>query len=306
MQRERLLIGVAFAVIYLVWGSTYLFNYFAIQSIPPFLMCGSRFIVAGMLLFVIKPSLLQEPLPPLRKTLNAMLIGVLFLSVGVGGVVWAEQWIESSMAALLIAFDPLLIMLLMWMLIGSRPGGRSIVGGAIGVLGMALLVGQPHLTQHREAIFGLLAIFGSMLAWGIGSIFLPRLDLPKSRIQSTALQMLGGGVVLLVFSALMGEMGAFDPRSISLRSGLSWLYLIAFGSILAFSAFNFLLSRVSPEKVATSTFVNPIVALLLGWWLNGETVTGQSILAGVVLLTGVFFIQSHKNTTKPFVEPSES
>lgn len=294
MDRDRLLVVLAFVVVYFVWGSTYLFNYFAIQSIPPFLMSGSRFLVAGTILLVGVYSRPNVPLPSWRQVRNAFFLGWLFLSIGVGGVVWAEQWIESSMAALVIAFDPLLVMLLMWVLIGSRPAVRAWIGGFVGVVGMAILVGQPQLTGQRETLLGLLAIFISMVSWGVGSIFLPRMELPVSRSVSTSLQMIGGGIILLLVSLLSGEIGRFELAGVSLQSGLSWLYLIAFGSLLAFSAFNYLLSRVSPEKVATSTFVNPIIALLLGWGLNGETVTGQSILAGAVLLSGVYFIQSQK------------
>ena len=283
----------AFAVIYVVWGSTYLANYFAIQSIPPFLMSGCRFTAAGLALYAFT-MVRKKPAPTLRQWFNAGLIGILFLAFGTGGVVWAEQYIDTSMAALIVAFDPLLIMTLMWLFHKTKVGSRSWMGAGLGVIGMVLLVGQPQLTGSRMAVWGLLAIGISMTAWATASIYVSRVELPQSRMRSTAMQMITGGGVLLIFSAAVGEFGQFDWVQVTPKSAFSWVYLVFFGSLLGFSCFNYLLMRVSPEKVATSTYVNPVVALLLGWSLNGETITGQSLLAGAILLTGVFFINTSK------------
>lgn len=291
MTRERWLIIGAFAVVYIVWGSTYLANYLAIQSIPPFLMSGSRFVFAGLLLYWFS-GYYGARRPTAREWLNATLIGVLFLTVGTGGVVWAEQYIDTGMAALIVAFDPLLIMFLMWVLIGTRPAWKSILGALVSIAGIILLVEQPRFTDSVMARWGLLAISISLLAWAIASIYISRIQLPSSRLRSTAMQMLGGGAVLLLFSGSIGEFQVFSWQAITFSSAMCWLYLVGFGSLLAFSCFNFLLAKVSPEKVATSTYVNPVVAVLLGWALNNEVVTQQSLLAGALLLAGVFFINS--------------
>jgi drug/metabolite transporter (DMT)-like permease len=290
---DRLMIIAAFAAVYFIWGSTYLVNYWAIAAIPPFLMSGSRFLVAGMLLYA-WGLLRREPPATLRQWGNSFLIGTLFLTIGTGAVVWAMQWIDTGLAALIVASDPLLIMLLLWLLLGKRPRWQGIVGAFIGMVGTAVLVGQPQLTQSAETRWGLLAIAVALVAWGLASIYISRIDLPASRLRRSAMQMLGGGVGLLLFSAAIGEPATFHWSDLTTKSVLSWVYLVLFGSLVAFSSFNFLLSKVSPEKVATSTYVNPIVALLLGWGLNGEQVTGQSLLAGAILLTGVFFISSGK------------
>jgi drug/metabolite transporter (DMT)-like permease len=287
--QERGLIILAFGVVYIVWGSTYLANYVAIQSIPPFLMSGARFFVSGLILFGY--TLWQgAPWPRLREVGNAVLMGILFLAIGTGAVVWAVQYIDTSLAALLVAFDPLLIMALLWLLVGQRPPWISWLGAAISIGGIVLLVGQPRLSGSRETIQGLLAIGLALVSWALASIYISRVALPQSRFRSTALQMLGGGTVLLAFSALTGDAAQFDPTALELRSVYAWLYLVFFGGILAFSCFTFLLSRVSPEKVATSTYVNPVVAVILGWSLNNEVITTQTALAGLLLLTGVFFI----------------
>lgn len=290
---ERWLIIAAFAAVYIIWGSTYLFNYWAIATIPPFWMSGSRFLTAGAILYI-WGSWRGEPLPTLREWRNSAIIGVLFLTIGTGAIVWALQWIDTGMAALLVAIDPLLIMFLLWWLFDQRLRWQGITGALIGIAGMAILVGQPQFANTRESRWGLAAIAVALVAWAFASIFVSRIKLPDSRLRRSAMQMLAGGTGLTLFSLVTGEAITFRWSTLSLSSSLSWLYLVFFGSIVAFSSFNYLLAKVSPEKVATSTYVNPIVALMLGWALNGENITGQSVLAGLVMLTGVFFINNGK------------
>jgi len=287
-----LLIG-AFAVVYVVWGSTYLVNYIAIQGIPPFLMSGSRFLTAGVLLYV-AGRLWGHPVGNAVHWRNGMFAGVLLLGVGTGGVVWAMQWVDTGIAALIVAFEPLLVVLLLWIMRGQRPGGRSLAGVAIGIAGMAVLVLQDKLIADRDTAIGVLVIFIGILSWGYAAIWVGRAKLPSSSMQTAAMQMLGGGGVLLLFSLLMGEWQRFDLDLVTQKVAFAWLYLVALGSILAFSAFNYLLARVSPEKVVTTNYVNPVVALFLGWSLNNEVITLQSLIASVLLLAGVFFIVSRK------------
>ncbi|MCB0639025.1 MAG: EamA family transporter [Lewinella sp.] len=288
MLDQWLVIGAFFAI-YVIWGSTYLVNYFAMATIPPFVMLGTRFFVAGALLFA-WGWWRGQPWPSTREWGNSFLIGNLFLAIGTGGVVWALQWIDTGMAALIVAFDPLIIMALLWLIFGSRPHPRSLVGAAISIVGMALLVGQPRIARSREALWGLLAIAVALISWAVASIYVSRMVLPESRLRRSALQMITGGAGLLLFSALTGELATFAPAAVSLSSFLAWTYLVVMGSWVAFSSFNYLLAKVAPEKVATSTYVNPVVAMLLGWLFNNEVITGQSALAALLLLTGVFFI----------------
>lgn len=293
MENERWQIIGAFAVIYFVWGSTYLANYWAIQSIPPFLMCGSRFLGAGLLLFLFTLHR-GAPWPTLKQWTNAGLIGMLFLSVGTGATVWAQQFIPTSLTALIVSFDPLVIMLFMWLLLKSRPAKRALFGALVSIVGVSLLVGQPQLGGNPESYKGLLAISVAFVAWAIGSIYASRLDMGKNRIRGTAMQMIVGGLAVSAFSGAIDETSTWEWTMIDRRSLWSWGYLILFGSIFGYTCFNYLLSKVSPEKVATSTYVNPVVALLLGGWLNNELISTQSLVAGGVMLTGVYFINSAK------------
>lgn len=292
------LIIAAFAVVYIVWGSTYLVNYLAIQSLPPFIMSGSRFIAAGCLLYL-AGRMMGQPVGSALHWRNAMWAGVLLLGVGTGGVVWAMQWVDTGIAALIVAFEPLLVVLLLWIMRGKKPAGRSLAGVAIGVAGMALLVLQDALIADKDTALGVLVIFIGILSWGYAAIWVGSAKLPASSMQTAAMQMLGGGIALILFSWIVGEWTDFRWSQVSSKSWWAWLYLVAFGSILAFSAFNYLLARVSPEKVVTTNYVNPVVALLLGWGLNGEVISLQSLIASVLLLAGVFFIVSRKKDGSP-------
>ena len=292
MGRDRTLILLAFATTYLVWGSTYLANYWAIDTLPPFGMGGTRFLTAGLLMYGYTWLRGDRRLPTPRQWANAALIGVLFLSVGTGAVVWAQQWIPTSTAALIIAFEPLVVMFLMWGFLANRPSWKAFFGAAVSICGMSLLITQPVvLGGAAGAGWGVLAIATGMLCWGGGMLLRPRLDLTDNPIRGTGMQMIGGGVLMLLFSLIINEWEGWSPEQLSAKSVGAWLFLVCFGSILAFSAFNFLLNKVSAEKVATNTYVNPVVAVLLGGMLNNEVITGQSVLAGGVMLLGVWFIQ---------------
>ncbi len=293
---SRWLIIGAFAVVYVVWGSTYLVNYFAIQSIPPFIMSGTRFVTAGLLLYT-AGRLWGHPVGTLEHWRNAAWSGVLLLGVGTGGVVWAMQWVDTGIAALIVAFEPLLVVLLMWPMRNQKPGLRSLFGIAIGIAGMAVLVMQDTLIADRDTAVGVAVIFIGILSWGYAAIWVGRARLPASSMQTASIQMMGGGSALLLVSLVNGDWQHFHWQAVTQKSAMAWIYLVFMGSILAFSAFNYLLARVSPEKVVTTNYVNPVVALLLGWSFNNEVITLQSLIASILLLTGVFFIVSKKKNS---------
>jgi len=289
-RQERLLMVLAFAAIYIVWGTTYLAVSKAVATIPPFLMAGIRFLLAGGALYAFTLLVKKSARPSWRQMANASITGVLLLSVGVGGVAWGLQYVDSGVTALLISGQPLLTTLLVWIILKRRPVFSSYLGILLGMVGMAVLVGQEQLISEQTSLMGIAAIFFSMLCWGIGSVYVNKLDMPKMQMQSAAIQMLVAGVTLVFFAGSMGEWQAFSLAAVTATSWWSLLYLIVFGSLIGFSAFNYLLKRVSPEKVSTSTYVNPVVALLLGWWLNAELITQQSLWAAAIMLTGVLFI----------------
>ena len=279
-MKDQYLIIAAFFVTYVVWGSTYLANYWAIDTIPVFGMGGARFLTAGVLLYGISRFAgPQESLRP-RQVGNAGLIGVLFLTMGTGTVVWAQQWVPTSTTALIISFEPLLVMLLMWLGFNNRPGGKAFIGAAISIAGMYLLINQPTLLSGEGSTKGVIGILAGMGCWGLGMTLVPRLDMGNNRFKATAVQMLIGGATLMVFSLAVNDWAGWSLDQVSTRSALAFVFLVVFGAILAFSAFNYLLSRVSPDKAATNTYVNPVVAVALGALLNGEVITGRTLSPG--------------------------
>lgn len=287
------IIVLAFFSIYVIWGSTYLLNKIAVTELPPFMLASIRFTCAGTLIFLLC-KLLGIPLGASKKELlNTTIAGFLFLSFGNGVVVWALKYVDSGFAALEISAQPLVILLMMRVLEGKKIQTMSMLGVILGILGIYLLVSQKQVVTQENSVVGMVMIFCCMLSWAYGSLFVARVTLPSNYFVNTGYQMLSAGIILLLFSLLFGESWSL-PTSWSGPVQLSMVLLILFGSIIAFTSFNYLLKRVSPEKVATSTYVNPIVALVLGWYFLNEVVTIQSIVAAAVLLTGVFFINSSK------------
>lgn len=295
MTKEQWLIILAFAITYFVWGSTYLANKWAIDTLPPFGMCGVRFLTAGVLLYGLSFLRGDKTRPTRKQWVNAGYMGFMFLTLGVGIVVWAQQWMDTSMAALLVAFQPLIVMFIMWGVFKNRPPGKAFFGAGISIIGMGLLIGQPQLVAGPAETKALIAVLFAICVWALGMTLNPRLDMGKNNFRSTAMQMLIGGALAMIFSLVIGEWSGWTAENLSWKSILSVSYLIVFGAIVAFSAFNFLMKTVSPEKASTSTYVNPVVAMLLGAMLNNEAVTLQSVVAGIILITGVYFINSSRS-----------
>lgn len=291
-----ILIILAFFSIYVIWGSTYLLNKIAVAELPPFMLASIRFIVAGILIFIIAKIMGKDISITTRQLKNTTIAGFLFLTFGNGVVVWALKYVDSGFAALEISAQPLIILLLMRVLQNKKIQFMSVIGVILGFIGIFLLVSQKEILNQENSIVGMLMIFACMLSWGYGSLFVGKADLPRNYFVNTGYQMLTGGGMLLVTSILFGEKWTF-PADWSVPVQTSMILLIIFGGIVAFTSFNYLLKVVSPEKVATSTYVNPIIALALGWYFLEEQVTLQSIIAAVILLTGVYFI----NTKKKFI-----
>ena len=295
-SQSPILIILAFFSIYVIWGSTYLLNKIAVLELPPFMLASIRFVVAGILIFIIAKLMGKRITISLRQFKNTTIAGFLFLTFGNGVVVWALKFVDSGFAALEISAQPLIILLLMRVLQGKKIQMMSVIGVILGFIGIYLLVSQKQIISQENSMLGMLMIFACMLSWGYGSLFVGKADLPRNYLVNTGYQMLTGGIMLMISSLLFGEEWT-SPIEWSSRVQYSMLLLIVFGSIVAFTSFNYLLKVVSPEKVATSTYVNPIIALGLGWYFLNEQITLQSIIAAIVLLTGVYFI----NTKRKFV-----
>ncbi len=275
------------AIVYVVWGSTYTAIAFGLETIPPLLLAGTRFLAAGALLYVVMRATSARAVRPTgRNWLAAALTGTPLLALGNGGVVWAQQRVPSGIAALLVATVPLWIAALDRLVFGRRLDRRSVVGLALGFGGIALLVDLGG-TGGTDVI-GSVALVLAALSWGIGTLLARGAALPAQILLAASMQMLAGGAVLTVAAALSGELG--DVGALSARSVGGWAYLVVFGSIVAFSAYGWLL-RVAPTSlVATYAFVNPVVAVLLGWLLLGESLALRTLVAGAVIVVGVALI----------------
>ncbi|MGV6846582.1 MAG: EamA family transporter [Lutibacter sp.] len=292
-NQNKLLIVLAFIAIYVIWGSTYLLNKIAVAELPPFLLAAIRFISAGILIFVIaKMSNISLKITK-NQIKNTTVAGFLFLTFGNGVVVWALRYVDSGFAALEISAQPLVVLILMRILEGKKIQLESVIGVILGVIGIYLLVGQKQIINKPNAVLGMLMIFACMISWGYGSLFVAKADLPSNYFVNTGYQMFFGGIMLLIASLVFNEQW-ISPEIWSIETIYSILLLIIFGSIIAFTSFNYLLKLVSPEKVATSTYVNPIIAMLLGWYFLKEHISSQSIFAASILLTGVYFINTKK------------
>lgn len=295
-KRNTGLIILAFFAIYVIWGSTYLLNKIAVTELPAFMLAGIRFITAGCLIFVIA-KFLKIPLAITRKQLaNSIIAGFLFLTFGNGVVVWALKFVDSGFAALEISAQPLVVLILMRIFQGKKIQPMSLVGVGLGMIGIYLLVSQKQIISQEGAFLGMILIFACMLSWAYGSLFVGKADLPPNYFVNTGYQMVTGGILLFLISCIIGEEW-ISPLHWSTPVRWSMLLLVLLGSIVAFTAFNYLLKVVSPEKVATSSYVNPIIAMILGWYFLNEEITVQSAVAAVVLLTGVYFINTKKRLT---------
>ena len=292
---RRAEILLAFAAIYVIWGSTYLAIRFAIETLPPFLMAASRFLVAGPLLYAwARWRGAARPAPGHWRA--AAVVGALLLLGGNGAVVWAEQRVPSGVTALLVAMVPLWMVLLDWLRPGGvRPTLAVFSGVALGLAGLVLLVGPEQILggEHVDHAGALALAFGC-LTWSIGSVYSRHAPLPASPQLATAMEMVAGGALLLVASLARGEWQQLAAQAISLRSLAALAYLVVFGSLVALTAYVWLLRQTTPARVSTYAYVNPVVAMLLGWALAGEPLSARTLVAAAVIVGGVVLITRSK------------
>lgn len=288
---SRVHLVAAFAAVYLIWGSTYLAIRFAIETMPPFLMAAARFLVAGSLVYL-WARLHSRERPDRRHWFAAAVVGGLLLLGGNGGVTWAEQRVASGLAALLVATEPLWIVLLDWVRPrGTAPRPAEVVGLLLGFGGVVLLVGPvdsgggPLVDPLGAAVVVLAA-----LSWAAGSLYSRGAPAPRTPMLGTGMQMLAGGVLLLLVGTAWGEWGGFDPGAVSLKSGLALVYLIVFGAIVGLSAYLWILKHASTAMASTYAYVNPVVAVFLGWSLAGEPLNARVAAAMAVIVLAVLLI----------------
>lgn len=288
LRSDRYLVPIAYLCIYFIWGSTYLATDWAFQSFPPFFMTAIRFIAAGLILLTFSYQGVKKATK--NQVKNAVFFGVLILGIGSGGAMWSVLYLDTGMASLIVGCEPLLLVLLSWVLVGQRASFQKLFGVALGMLGMYILISQETITTSPDAYKGVIAILIAIVCWAVGSIYIKGADMPESKIGNAAIQMFGAGALLLLVSIVIQEDLSAIPTRITWKAFFSLLYLLFFGSVIAYSAFNYLLMKDDPRRVATVTYINPIIALALGAYLNDEVITNQSICAAGILILGVVFI----------------
>lgn len=278
VSNKRLWIILSLLAVYIIWGTTYLGIRYALESFPPYLLMGIRFVVAGGFLFAFLWAR-GAAMPTLRQWRSAAIVGTLLLVGGMGSVAMAEQWISSGLAAALVAATPLWAMIfsMIWRVFPTR---TDWIGVLIGLGGVAILSLEENLQANPLGVG--LVIFATM-CWSLGSVWMKRLDMPKGAM-SNAAEMLAGGSILLVVGLLRGEQIVEAP---TMNALLSMIYLITLGSLVTLTAYSYLLKNVSPALATSYSFVNPAIALLLGVWLGGEILTGSALVALPVILVGV-------------------
>lgn len=295
---------LAFASVYFIWGSTYLAIRFTIETIPPFSMAAVRFLTAGAILYAFARRRAERPTG--REWLSAVIVGTLLLGGGNGGVAWAIQWVSSGLAAVIIATVTLWMVLIDWLTGGSERPSNSLIAGLLwGLVGVGVLVSSDHVgAQSREGLLGALALLGAALAWASGSIYARQARLPASPWLTTAMQMLSGGTVLAIMAVMAGEQGQFDTASVSVKSVVSLAYLILFGAVVAYSAYIWLLGVTTPARATTYAYVNPVVAVLLGWLLADEQLDARAWLAIAMILSAVVVVTLRGGRPKRDVQPA--
>ena len=282
-------IVLAFLAVYLCWGMTYLAMRIAVRDIPPHLMSGARFLVAGLVLYLWTRRR-GDPKPTAIQWRSAAMVGAFLLLGGNATVAWAEQQVPSGLAAVLIAVAPIWMVAFEWARGGPRPGRRVIAGLILGLAGVALLVSPKGDSTTQVNLVGAVMLVLASASWAWGSVVSKSAPLPTSPFLATSMEMIGGGALLLLTALAVGQFAHFRPTEVSANAALAWLFLVVFGSLVGFTAYIWLLGVTSIAKAGTYAYVNPIVAVFLGWAILDEPVTGRTLIAALVILVGVALV----------------
>jgi drug/metabolite transporter (DMT)-like permease len=300
----KLRIAVAMMAIYLVWGSTYLAIKFAVETIPPFIMAGTRYLIPGILLLIWR-RVAGDPAPTRKQWIAGSIVGLFLLLGGNGLLTWAEQRVESGVAALIIATAPIWMVLFNALLTHTRPRWQVIVGLLTGFGGILMLIG-PDLLSGRDPLYdlpGMGILLLAALLWAIGSIYSRDANLPRSPLLGTGIESIGGSAGLFLASMVTGEWKTFNLAAVSPQSLWGLLYLIIFGTLIGFVAYTWLLRNAPISLVSTYAYVNPLVAILLGSWLAKESLNWQVGLSAVIIIGSVVLINSFR--FKPSTAPAD-
>lgn len=300
-------IWIALLALYIVWGSTYLGIRFAVETIPPFLHAALRFLISGAILYVWRRAA-GDPAPTASNWKATAIVGTALLLGGNGLVAWAEQSVPSGIAALMISTSPFWLVLFEAMRTGgTRPTWQAILGLVIGFGGVFILIGPSEITgaENNFDTFGVILLLLAPLFWSMGSIYARGADMPKSTLLSTGMQMLTGAVALFIVSLLKGELTGFSFGLVSMRSWLALAYLVTFGSLIGFVSFGWLLHNAPVSLTSTYAYVNPVVAVFLGYLFADEILNGRILVATAIIIGSVVLINSARQA-KAKTEPVQS
>jgi drug/metabolite transporter (DMT)-like permease len=285
---HRMKLVLAFASIYVLWGSTYLAIRYTVMTIPPFLSAGIRDSLAGIILLGLAWA--RGFRPKREHWLGGLVAGALFFLVGHSGLNWAEQYVSSGTAALLITTEPMFILVLGWLVGQQRITWLSAFGLSVGAAGVALLTGA-EFSLTKTNVLGFAAVLLSAFAWAAGVVVSPKLRLPSDALARTAIPLVSGGAMLLMGAGIDGEFQRMQWSAISRGSLVGLGYLIVFGSVVAFTAYTWLLQQCPPALVATHTYANPVIAVFLGWLLASEPLTARVVSASATILVSIVLIR---------------
>jgi drug/metabolite transporter (DMT)-like permease len=286
----------AFAAVYIIWGSTYLGVRFASESIPPLLMASVRFLVSGTILYIVARTKGAAAPKPIHWK-SSVITGFFLLLLGNGMMAWSLKFVSSSLAAILVATEPFWLVLVAWLLFGKgKPKIKEVLGLAIGFVGIMILISTKNQAGNTDTNpIGVVMVMVSAIAWAIGSMYATKAVNTDSAILTVAMQMLAGGVMLVMAGTLAGEWKLLHFDAVTAKSLLALAYLTFFGSLVAFTAYSWLLGKVSPSLASTYAFVNPVVAIFLGWSLGGEAISVAMLLASGIIITSVILITQAKH-----------
>jgi drug/metabolite transporter (DMT)-like permease len=291
MKQQNLKTLLAFGAIYIIWGSTYLATRYAVASIPPLMMIGVRSLTAGIILFVISRFKNKETIK--RKNILPLLtLGAMFFLIGHGLLAWAQQYVPSGMAAVLVTAEPLWIIGIEWFFLkDTRVKLKGVLGLFLGFGGIVYLIASATggTTANNNFLASALIVAGT-LSWGGGAVYSRVANVPKSPVLASGMELIFGGVLVLISSFIIGEPSQFHLSEVTLKSFLALLYLIIFGSVIAFSAYIWLLGNTSATRISTHTYVNPVIAVFLGWLIADEQITAALLLASAIIFISVYLV----------------
>jgi drug/metabolite transporter (DMT)-like permease len=288
-QPGRMALFLAFFAIYVIWGSTYLAIRYAVETIPPLVVAGVRHSIAGLMLLAWAYS--RGYRPTAKEWRASLVLGTLYFAIGHGSLHWAETVVPSGLASLLVASEPIWIALMATVVShGERLTGKTVMGLLLGIAGVALLMRPESGPGHRAMLIGSIAIVLGAVSWSVGVFFSRSASLPRDPVPRAGMPEIAGAAVLLLVSGITGGFSHFQLATVTARSAWALLYLITFGSIVAFTAYTWLLDHCSPTLVSTHTYANPIIAVLLGWLWAGEIINARVLEAGLSTLFAVFLI----------------